>query len=73
MAESKDSTEDYTVIDQYFTEQINQLRQKTQEWNTKPKDTLTAYFDELNKSSIALRDHIATYHHCVPAMLYAKY
>ena len=61
------------MIDQYFTSKIAELRQQTTQWQETPADQRPGYFDNLNRQFIGLRDHIATYHHCVPAVLYGKY
>lgn len=72
-SDEKDVTEDYTVIDQYFTSQIAELRQKVTTWELLAPEARPAFFDELHKQTLALRDHIASYHHCVPAVLFGKY
>jgi len=72
-AEDKDVSEDYTVIDQYFSSQIAELRQKATQWETLATDVRPGYFENLHKQGLALRDHIASYHHCVPAVLFGKY
>jgi hypothetical protein len=70
--------EDYTVIDQYFTEQISKLKENTLQWKDKTEGTddkakVTAYFDELTQAHVALRDHVATYQYALPTGLFAKY